>query len=107
MFEHDHPDLSISQQCALLQVPRTSFDYAPQGQTRQNLALMRLIDVHFLVTPFLDVQKMTWHLRNDGHAVNEKLIRRLMGLLGVRRENGPPDRFLTLLTADPSEAQHQ
>ena len=71
------------QQCALLQVPRSSFYYAPQGETEQNLGLMRQIDVQFLDTPFFGVRQMTWHLRNDGHAVNEKRIRRLMRLMGL------------------------
>ncbi len=26
---------------------------------------------------------MTWHLRNEGHVVNEKRIRRLMRLMGL------------------------
>ena len=50
---------------------------------------------------------MTWHLQNEGHAVNEKRIRRLMRLMRVRRENSPPDCFLTLLTADLPKAQYQ
>ncbi|WP_237062587.1 IS3 family transposase [Loktanella sp. M215] len=83
MVERDHPDLSIGQQCALLQVSRSSFYYTPQGETEQNLALMRLIDVQFLETPFFGVRQMTWHLRNEGHAVNEKRIRRLMRLIGL------------------------
>ena len=64
MVERDHPDLSIGQQCALLQVPRSSFYYTPQGETDHNLALMRLIDVQFLDTPFFGVRQMTWHLRS-------------------------------------------
>ena len=36
-----------------------------------NLALMRLIDAQFLETPFFGVRQMTWHLRTEGHAVNE------------------------------------
>ncbi|MCF7698026.1 IS3 family transposase [Loktanella sp. M215] len=83
MVERDHPDLSIGQQCALLQVSRSSFYYTPQGETEQNLALMRLIDVQFTETPFFGVRQMTWHLRNEGHAVNEKRIRRLMRLIGL------------------------
>ena len=35
----------------------------------------------FLDTPFYGVRQMTWHLQNDGHAVNEKRIRRLMRLM--------------------------
>jgi putative transposase len=83
MVERDHPDLSVSQQCALLSIPRSSFYYTPQGETEQNLALMRLIDVQFLDTPFFGVRQMTWHLRNEDHAVNEKRIRRLMRLMGL------------------------
>lgn len=83
MIERDHPDLSIGQQCALLSVSRSSFYYEPKGESDMNLALMRLIDVQFLDTPFFGVRQMTWHLRNDGHAVNEKRIRRLMRLMGL------------------------
>lgn len=43
-------------------------------QTEQNLGLMRRIDEQFLETPFFGVRQMTWHLRNDGHLVNEKRI---------------------------------
>ena len=39
------------------------------------------IDKQFLDTPFYGVRQMTWHLQNEGHAVNEKRIRRLMRLM--------------------------
>ena len=83
MIEPDHPDLSIGQQCKLLSIARSSFYYTPKGETEQNLGLMRLIDEQFLETPFFGVRQMTWHLRNDGHLVNEKRIRRLMRLMGL------------------------
>ena len=38
-------------------------------------------DKQFLETPFYGVRQMTWHLQNEGHAVNEKRIRRLMRLM--------------------------
>ena len=78
MVEPDHPDLSITWQCKLLSISRPSFHYAAKGESAQNLALMRLIDEQFLETPFFGVRQMTWHLRNDGHQVNVKRIRRLM-----------------------------
>ncbi len=43
-----------------------------------NLDLMLLIDKQFMDTPFSGVRQMTWHLQNEGHAVNQKRIRRLM-----------------------------
>lgn len=45
-----------------------------------NLDLMVVIDKQVLETPFYGVRQMTWHLQNEGHAVNEKCIRRLMRL---------------------------
>ncbi|WP_425411834.1 IS3 family transposase [Leisingera aquimarina] len=44
---------------------------------------MRQIDEQFLETPFFGVRQMTWHLRSEGHLVNEKRIRRLMRLMGL------------------------
>ena len=83
MVEKDNPDLSIGAQCKLLSISRSSFYYQPKGETALNLMLMRWIDEQFLETPFFGVRQMTWHLRNDGHLVNEKRIRRLLRLLGL------------------------
>ena len=83
MIEPGHPSLPIGKQCALLSISRSSFYYTPKGETAMNLGLMRQIDEQFLETPFYGVRQMTWHLRNEGHLVNEKRIRRLMRLMGL------------------------
>ena len=83
MIEPANPDLSVGKQCELLSISRSSFYYTPKGETALNLALMRQIDEQFLETPFFGVRQMTWHLRNEGHLVNEKRIRRLMRLMGL------------------------
>jgi putative transposase len=81
MIERHHPTLSIEAQCRLLSISRSSFYYEPRGETEMNLVLMQLIDRQFLETPFYGVRQMTWHLQNEGHAVNPKRIRRLMRLM--------------------------
>ncbi|MBL4919244.1 transposase family protein [Tabrizicola sp. DMG-N-6] len=81
MIEGDHPELSVGAQCRLLSIARSSFYYALKGETEMNLALMLLIDKQFMETPFYGVQQMTWHLQNEGNAVNVKRIRRLMRLM--------------------------
>ena len=81
MIERTHPALSVGAQCRLLSISRSSFYYAPQGETAMNLDLMLLIDKQFLETPFYGVRQMTWHLQNESHPVNEKRIRRLMRLM--------------------------
>ncbi|GLQ38809.1 transposase [Rhizobium albus] len=91
MIERNHPVLSVGAQCRLLSISRSSFYYAPQGETEMNLALMELIDKQFLETPFYGVQQMTWHLRNESHAVNVKRVRRLMRLMRLMPIFQKPD----------------
>lgn len=43
MIEKNHPSLSVGAQCRLLSISRSSFYYAPQGETAMNLDLMLLI----------------------------------------------------------------
>ena len=81
MIERTHPKLSVGAQCRLPSISRSSFYYDPRGETAMNLDLMLLVDKQFLETPFYGVRQMTWHLQNEGHAVNEKRIRRLMRLM--------------------------
>ena len=83
MIELNHPKLTVGAQCRLLSIARSSFYYAPQGETAMNLDLMQLVDKEFLETTFFGVRQMTWHLQNEGHAVNEKRIRRLMRLMPI------------------------
>ena len=44
MIDPAHPHLSIVRQCGLVSISRSTFYYAPTGETPLNLALMRLID---------------------------------------------------------------
>ena len=43
MVETDHPGLSVTRQCELVAISRSSFYYAAKGEDPLNLALMRLI----------------------------------------------------------------
>ena len=48
MIRRDHPRLSLSRQCRLLSVSRSSLYHRPKGENTQNLGLMRRIDELFL-----------------------------------------------------------
>ena len=48
MLVPGRPGLSLSRQCGLLSISRSSFYYAPRGESPENLALMRRIDELFL-----------------------------------------------------------
>ena len=52
MIEPHHPRLSVARQCELVSISRSGFYHKPAGERPLNLALMRLIDVQFLETPW-------------------------------------------------------
>jgi putative transposase len=83
MIEPQHPWLSVVRQCELLSISRSGFYYQPAGETPLNLALMRLIDVQFLETPWYGSRQMVRHLRREGYTVGRKRVRRLMARMGL------------------------
>ena len=75
--------LSLSRQCRLLSISRSSFYYAPMGESPENLALMRRIDELFLKYPFYGSRQMTRQLWREGVPVGRHRVRRLMRLMGL------------------------
>ena len=61
-----HPELSVSRQCRLLSVGRSSLYYTTRGESEETLALMRRIDALFLKHPFYGARQMVRHLRREG-----------------------------------------
>jgi len=77
--------LSISRQCELLQLPRSSY-YRPRSSLAEgpdNLELLRLIDEEFLRYPFYGSRNMKVYLSRKGISVNRKRIQRLMRIVGL------------------------
>jgi putative transposase len=83
MIARDHPGLSLSRQCHLLSISRSSFYYPPKGESPENLALMRCIDERFLKYPFYGSRQMVRQLWRDGIRVGRHRVRRLMRLMGL------------------------
>ena len=75
--------MSVSRQCELLGLSRSSYYYEPATETTENLALMAKIDEEYTRHPFLGSRRMTTWLRGEGHAVNRKRVQRLMRLMGI------------------------
>ena len=83
MIDFQDPQVSVSRQCRLLNLSRSSVYYKPVEMAPQDLVLMRLIDEQYLKTPFYGSRSMTRHLRRLGYRVNRKRIQRLMRLMGL------------------------
>jgi putative transposase len=75
--------LSVSQQCELLGLSRSSYYYEPATESAENLALMALLDREYTAHPFRGSRGMTAWLRREGHAVNRKRVQRLLRLMGL------------------------
>lgn len=79
-----HRDLSVSQQCVLAGLPRSSFYHVPVAvESETNCALMKQIDRLYLKRPFYGSPRMTDWLEDFGWYVNEKRVARLMRLMGI------------------------
>ena len=84
MIEPKHKALSISRQCELIGLPRSSFYRELAGESGDNLELMRLIDEEYTRHPFYGTRKIRDYLRRQGHKINRKRVQRLMRLMGIQ-----------------------
>jgi putative transposase len=83
MIERTNPKLSITRQCRILSISRSSFYYAAKGEREVNLALMRRLDELFMKYPFYGSRQMVRQLRREGRCVGRHRVRRLMRLMGL------------------------
>ena len=83
-IDRGHPKLSLSRQCRLLRVSRSSLYHKPRGEREDNWALMRRLVELFMAYPFYGSRQMVRHLRREGLCVGRHRVRRLlMRLMGL------------------------
>jgi putative transposase len=83
MIERRPSAPSLSRQCEILSISRSSLYHEPKGESPENLALMRRIDELFLKYPFYGSRQMTRQLRREGVVAGRHRVRRLMRLMGL------------------------
>ena len=89
--------LSITRQCELLDLARSTYYYMPEPVSDEELALMKLIDQCYLDLPFYGTRRIKdWLWDKHGLVVNRKRIQRLRRLLAI--ETLYPKRNLSLPT---------
>ena len=110
MIEPEGP-LSLSRQCVLLGVSRSSLYYRPKGERAENLALMRRMDELHMDYPFYGSRQMMRHLRREGVTAGRHRIRRLMAVMEMEATYRRPrtsvanseHRILSLPAARPRD----
>jgi putative transposase len=80
----DHTDiLSVTRQCQLLNLNRSSVYYQPKEISDDDLRLMRRIDEMHLKRPFYGSRRIRDWLQDEGFGVNRKRVQRLMRQMGI------------------------
>ena len=85
MVEQGHPQLSVRQQCILLEVNRNRLEPPPDKTTSEDLLIMRILDELHLREPCYGARRMSQVLGRD-HALpaDRKRVARLMRLMGLK-----------------------
>lgn len=76
-------NISIRSQCELITVNRSTVYYEPIGESEENLAIMRLMDEHYLDHPTHGVLQMQDFLFSLSFLVSHKRVRRLLRKTGL------------------------
>jgi len=70
--------ISVSEQCRLLSLNRTSLYYSPSGKNEIELAIMKALDALYLEDPTRGTRRMSIELRKQGFSVGRIRTRSLM-----------------------------
>ena len=83
MIKSNQEKVSISKQCQLLSIARSSCYYNAKGESIENLELMKKIDETYTKQPFYGSRQMSLHLKREGESASRHKIRRLMRIMGI------------------------
>ena len=75
--------LSVSRQCALLGVARSSFYYRPRPESAEELELLKRLDRIFTDYPVYGSRRLQVALLREGISAGRRRVRRLMKKLGL------------------------
>jgi putative transposase len=83
MVEPSHPKISVSRQCQLLALPRSTRYHQPKPVSEKTLLLMQQIDELYMQHPFYGARQMARALKRLGYEVGRKRVGRLMRVMGL------------------------
>jgi putative transposase len=84
MICKENTKLSLTRQCKLLKISRSSLYYASVGVNAKTLELMNEIDRVFTKYPFFGSRQIAAYLPKSGFHAGRHRVRRLMGLMGLQ-----------------------
>jgi putative transposase len=100
LVDGEHPELSISHQCELLGLPRSTLYYRPVPVREATLRIMARLDALYLKDPCSGSRRMVDYLANEGIPIGRDRVRNLMRRMGLRAMYQKPR---TTVPGQPSE----
>ena len=83
MISSDH-QLTIKQQCKLLNINRATYYYKPNNALDENdLQIMTAIDELYTMHPYFGTRRMAKYLQKQGFNIERKGIRRYYRIMGL------------------------
>ena len=83
MIENPHPKLSIRKQAKMLGVNRNRLKPSQPKTTREDLEIMKALDIIYMECPFYGQRKLRLELRDLGYKIGRNRVRRLMKIMGI------------------------
>jgi len=91
MIRKENTKLSLTRQCKLLKISRSSIYYTPVGVNAETLKLMHEIDRVFTKYPFFGSRQIAAYLPQSGFSAGRHRVRRLMGVMGLQAIHKGPN----------------
>ena len=116
LVQRGHRRASLSLQCRLLRLCRSTLYYRSRAPGPDELALMRRLDELYTAYPSYGSRQMSRHLAREGYAAGRHRVRRLMRKMGLKAiyckprcsQPQPGHRIYPYLLRDlPIERPHQ
>ena len=76
-------NISLTRQCKILRISRSSLYYTPMGFSAETLELIRQIDRVFTKYPFFGSRQIAAYLPRKGYHAGRHRVRRLMKVMGL------------------------
>jgi len=83
MIDVNCKKLSISKQCDLLLINKSTYYYKPKGLTQGDLDIMRIIDEIYTEHPYFGARRMSKHLAPHGITIGRKAVGRYYRIMAI------------------------
>jgi putative transposase len=83
MINKEHKNITLSRQCDLLDINKSSLYYERRSESEENLLLMKQIDELHTFHPYYGARRIQKTMQRKGNSYNIKRIRRLMFKMGI------------------------